>query len=75
MADSTLDGLIQQALSEPDVIARQALMADAAQIMRDEAVIIQPYWRSLFNHQKSNLMGGEIHVAQQIDPKYMYWDS
>jgi len=75
IANSALDGFIAQSLSEPDVSKRQASMAQAAKIMRDEAVIIQPYWRSLFNHQKSNLMGGEIHVAQQIDPKYMYWNS
>lgn len=75
MANAELDGLIAAALSEPNVPARQKLMADAAGIMRDQAVIIQPYWRSLFNHQKENLKGGEIHVSQQIDPKYIYWDS
>jgi peptide/nickel transport system substrate-binding protein len=70
-----LDSIVAQAVSEPDVSKRQGLMAQAQQIMRDEAVIIQPYWRSLFNHQKSNLKGGEIHVSQQIDPRYMYWEN
>ena len=75
VANPELDSIVAQAVSEPDVSKRQGLMAQAQQIMRDNAVIIQPYWRSLFNHQKSNLKGGEIHVSQQIDPRYMYWES
>lgn len=75
VANAELDDLVAQAVSQPDVVKRQDLMARAQKIMRDEAVIIQPYWRSLFNHQKSNLKGGEIHVSQQIDPKYVYWES
>lgn len=73
VANAALDAVVAQAVSEPDLTKRQALMAQAQKIMRDEAVIVQPYWRSLFNHQKSNLKGGEIHVSQAIDPKYMYW--
>ncbi len=75
VANARLDELVEQALEEPNVTARQELMAEAAQIMRDEGVLIQPYWRSLFNHQKSNLIGGEVHISQQIDPKYIYWES
>jgi len=50
-----------------------ALMARLQQIMVDEGVIIQPHWRALYNHSKSNLKGAEIHISNELYPQYMYW--
>ena len=75
VANAELDGIVAEALRTPGVEARRALMARAQQIMRDEAVTIQPYWRSIFNAQKLGLRGGEIHVSQVVDPRTMYWEA
>ncbi|WP_406676088.1 ABC transporter substrate-binding protein [Roseicyclus sediminis] len=70
-----LDGIVAEALTTPDVEARRALMFRAQQIMQEEGVTIQPYWRSIFNAQKTGLRGGEIHLSQVIDPRALYWEA
>jgi peptide/nickel transport system substrate-binding protein len=75
VADAELDGIVAEALTTPDVEARRALMFRAQQIMQEEGITIQPYWRSLYNAQKAGLRGGEIHVSQVIDPRVMYWEA
>ncbi|MEM8731740.1 MAG: ABC transporter substrate-binding protein [Pseudomonadota bacterium] len=72
--NAAFDALVAEALGEPDLEARRALMAKAQQIMVDEGVIIQPYWRSMFNHCKENLVGFNVHVAQEIRIDEMWWD-
>ncbi|MDJ0824300.1 MAG: ABC transporter substrate-binding protein [Rhodobacter sp.] len=72
-ANSEFDALVEQALATPDVEARRGLMAQLEQIMVDEGVIIQPYFRGLANHSKSNLGGAAIHISQEMYPQYMYW--
>jgi peptide/nickel transport system substrate-binding protein len=69
LANAKRDDIAAQAVSKPDCVTRQGLMAQAQQITRDEAVFIRRYWRSLFKLQKSHLKGADIHVSQQIDPK------
>ncbi|MEL6645581.1 MAG: ABC transporter substrate-binding protein [Pseudomonadota bacterium] len=68
------DAIVTQALGEPDLEARRGLMAQAQQIMVDEGVIIQPYWRSMYNHCKANLVGYDVHVAQEIRINDLWWD-
>ncbi|MEM9248298.1 MAG: ABC transporter substrate-binding protein [Pseudomonadota bacterium] len=72
-ANGDFDTLVTQALGEPDLEARRALMAQAQQIMVDEGVIIQPYWRSMYNNCKEDLMGYDVHVAQEIRIDRLYW--
>jgi len=71
--NAEFDGLVTEALGEPDLEARRALMARAQQIMIDEGVLIQPYWRSMYNHCKEGLMEYESHVAQEIRIDRLYW--
>jgi peptide/nickel transport system substrate-binding protein len=75
VANAELDGIIAEALTTPDVMARRDLMARAQQIMRDEGITIQPYWRSLYNTQKAGLRGGEVHLSQVVDPRKLYWEA
>lgn len=71
--NAEFDAIVTEALGEPDLEARRALMAQAQQIMVDEGVIIQPYWRSMYNHCKEGLMGFDVHVAQEIRIDRLYW--
>jgi peptide/nickel transport system substrate-binding protein len=70
-----LDGIVAEALTTTDVEGRRELMFRAQQIMQEEGITIQPYWRSIFNAQKSGLRGGEAHLSQVVDPRVMYWEA
>jgi len=74
-ANAEFDALVEQALAIADPAARSRIMAKLEQIMVDEGVIIQPYWRALYNHSKSNLKGAEIHISNELYPQYMYWEA
>lgn len=73
--NAEFDTLVDQALATPDPDARREIMTKLEQIMIDEGVIIQPYWRALHNHCKSNLKGAEVHISNELYPQYMYWES
>ena len=55
------DSLLDQALSLPDAVSRQAVMAKLENMLRDDAVIVQPYWRSLIRHTRPDVVGAEMH--------------
>jgi len=55
------DKKLDEALGVADVGKRQALMSDIEQILQDSGVIIQPYWRSLYNHSTENVHGARMH--------------
>ena len=60
------EALLDEALSIADADARREVMARIEQVMRDDGVMIQPYWRSLFSHQNGTLVGVEKHPAQEF---------
>ncbi len=67
------DANLEKALATADVEERRKLMAVGEKILQDDAVTIQPYWRSLFNHTKDNLAGGAHHIAFEIRPADLAW--
>ncbi|MEM9901080.1 MAG: ABC transporter substrate-binding protein [Pseudomonadota bacterium] len=67
------DALLDEALATPDVEARRAIMAQLQKLMQDEGIVIQPFWRSLYNHTKADLKGGEQHISSEIRPAALYW--
>ena len=67
------DAILEQALATADVEARRALMAKGEAILQADAVTIQPYWRSLYNHTKSNLVGGGHHISFDVNPDRLAW--
>lgn len=73
--NSEFDAILDQALATPDVEARRALMAKGEAVIQNEGVTIQPYWRSLYNHTKSNLAGGGHHISFEIRPADLAWTS
>jgi peptide/nickel transport system substrate-binding protein len=60
------DALMAEALSIADADARRDVMAKIQQKMRDDAVIIQPYWRSLYNHHNGNVVNAEKHPSHEF---------
>lgn len=72
-ANAEFDALLEKALATADVEKRRALMAVGEKMIQDEGVTIQPYWRSLYNHTKSNLTGGNHHISFEIHPERLAW--
>ena len=42
-------------------------------MIQDEGVTIQPYWRSLYNHTKDGLVGGNHRIGFEIRPAALAW--
>ncbi|HEY9038933.1 MAG TPA: ABC transporter substrate-binding protein [Roseovarius sp.] len=67
------DALLQEALATLDIDARRALMARLEALVREDAVTVQPYWRTLRNHTRDGLQGGAHHIAFEIRPSELRW--
>ncbi len=67
-ANEEFDNLLARANSIADVDERREVMAQLEKMMRDEGVIIQPYWRSTFRHYRENVTGAEMHPTFEIHP-------
>ncbi|MBY6047395.1 ABC transporter substrate-binding protein [Vannielia litorea] len=71
-ANEEFDNLLAEAMSISDAATRSEVMAKLEQIMIDEGVVIQPYWRSLFRHYKSNVHNVDMHPTFEMH-HYKWW--
>lgn len=60
------DALLDEAMTIADADARRAVMEKIERLLRAEGVIIQPYWRALYNHHNGRLVNAEKHPAHEI---------
>ncbi len=60
------DTLLAEASAIADADARREVMARIQTIMREEGVIIQPYWRSVYRHYAPGVVGAETHPIYEI---------
>ncbi len=60
------DALLDQAMAIPDADTRRPVMEQIETMMREDGVIIQPYWRTLYNHQNGLLVNAEKHPSHEI---------
>lgn len=65
-ANAEFDALLDQAMSISDADTRRTVMARIETLLRDEGVIIQPYWRALYSHHNGRLVNAEKHPAHEI---------
>ena len=63
IANPEFDGLMAQALAISDAAARSVLCGQMEKILQDEGIMVQPFWRSLFQHAKPNVVGVEMHPS------------
>ncbi len=54
-ADPEFDAALEEAMGIADVERRKAVMERVQTILRDSGIIIQPYWRSVFRHQRAGV--------------------
>lgn len=62
-----LDAKIEEALSIADAEKRKTVMADIEQILQDSGIIIQPYWRKLYNHSTAAVTNHGMHPTYEHD--------
>lgn len=67
------DALLSEALATLEIEARRAIMARLEALVREDAVTVQPYWRTLTNHTRAGLAGGAHHIAFEIRPAELRW--
>jgi len=65
-ANAEFDDLVTKALAVADADKRRELMVRIEEIMWEEGVTIQPYWRSLYRHHAENVIGAEMHPLFEI---------
>ncbi len=71
-ANAEFDALLAEAMSISDADKRREVMAKIETIMRDEGVLIQPYWRSLYRHTTDAVQGAEMHPTFEHH-HYKWW--
>ena len=62
-SNAEFDALLSEANSIADADKRREIMGKIQQIVIDEGVTIQPYWRQIMRHHRDNLVGVEMHIA------------
>ena len=71
-ANPEFDKKLAEATAQPDVEKRKVLMKDLEQILQDSGIIIQPYWRSLYNHSATYVKNHGMHPTNEHD-FYRVW--
>ena len=64
--------MLAQGLSIADADKRREIMAQMQQILQDEGVLIQPYWRSVYNHSNGKFANVNVHPFYQLDLHDIY---
>ena len=60
-SNKELDEKIGKALTVADVDKRRELMVDIEKILQESGIIIQPYWRKIYNHSTKSVKNYGIH--------------
>lgn len=61
------DEKLNAALAVADVAERKEMMKDIQQILQDSGIIIQPYWRKLYNHSVEAVKNHGMHPTFEHD--------
>ena len=61
------DAKLTEALSIADAEKRKALTADLEKILQDSGIIIQPYWRKIYNHSAPAVKNHAMHQTFEHD--------
>ena len=66
-ANAELDSWINEALTIADAEKRKGVMEKIEKHLQDSGIIIQPYWRKLYNHHAPEVMNFEMHPTFEHD--------
>lgn len=74
-SNEEFDTLLNQAMAIADAKKRKELMARIEEILIEEGVMVQPYWRSLYRHTREGVVNGERHQKDAINIHYLGFSS
>lgn len=69
-----LDAKIGEALKIADADQRREVMKDIEKIIQDSGIIIQPYWRKIYNHSAPQVRDHSIHPTFEIEVSRVWLD-
>jgi peptide/nickel transport system substrate-binding protein len=69
-----LDALIDKAVTIGSDESRKTVMKDIEQILQDSGIIIQPYWRNLYNHTVEAVKNHGMHPMFEIELAKVWLD-
>ena len=72
-ANEEFDRVLEEASAIADADKRREKMVRLETIMREEGVIIQPFWQSLFRHYKEGVVGAGMHPTFEIHVHKLGW--
>jgi len=67
-ANEEFDRVLDLALSVADAAQRREHARRLEEIMLEEAVTIQPYWRALYRHMRPGIVGADMHISFEVHP-------
>ncbi len=73
-SDPDFDKKLNEALATADVEKRKVLMVDIEKMLQDSGILIQPYWRKLYNHSAKSLKGFRMHPTQEHEYSMVWLD-
>jgi len=71
-ANAEFDELLTKAMAIADAAERSKVMERLEQIMQEEGVMIQPYWRSIYRSFDAKVMGCDMHPTFEHH-HYKWW--
>jgi peptide/nickel transport system substrate-binding protein len=71
-SNAEFDAELSKALSIADADTRRDVMKRIQEIMQQEGVLIQPYWRSIFRHFDPKVKGADMHATFEHH-HYKWW--
>lgn len=74
-ANPAFDALLDQAEATADVEKRRAIMAKIEAILQEDAIMVQPYWRSIFLHKSERVKNHSMHQAYEQHFEKVWLDS
>lgn len=61
--NADFDAALAEALSIDNAEKRKAVMAKIETIMQEQAVMVQPYWRTVYRHMNARVKGADAHAT------------
>ena len=71
-SNAEFDELLGKAMAISDAAERSKVMERIEQIMQEEGVMVQPYWRSIFRNLDPKVMGCDMHPTFEHH-HYKWW--
>ena len=72
-SNAEFDTNLAKALTIASADERRVVMKRLQEIMQEEGVVIQPYWKSLYRHHKEGVSGAEMHPTFELRLHELGW--